>query len=340
MLRAVALLLVLAVVLAGCTASIFDRRGGEGAEHLSDEEVAWLEDYGVWLLELYEHAAAAEQAPETIAHGPLAGLADCHGSFFEDVGQPPPVFARVGVFIKSACRHYERAARAQARITPKTNPAPILIEIDRALADGDDQLARAEVEIEKHLTESRKLPVVAAATERSHVDPRLSKAASDVVVHRKVEARCWSDRDWKQLSREQAALAADEVPDYAGFVGLDTGRMHLSSFICAPLAELVYEGRRPEGGEALLDLAFSVVALAHEAGHLVGPGASEAVTECYAMQRADELAIALGADQPYARRLAEAFWQDIYPENEPEYRSRECRDGGQLDLDSSSSVWP
>jgi hypothetical protein len=70
------------------------------------------------------------------------------------------------------------------------------------------------------------------------------------------------------------------------------------------------------------------------------PGLSEAEVECAALQEVRRTARALGATQAYANRLADFVWEQIYPKNSPEYFTRACRDGGPLDVNSESSVWP
>ena len=80
--------------------------------------------------------------------------------------------------------------------------------------------------------------------------------------------------------------------------------------------------------------------LAHESGHLVSHGLTEAQAECYAVQRTARAAGGLGATAAYARELAETAWLQIYPTGGDEYRSRECENGGALDLAPGDAGWP
>jgi hypothetical protein len=83
-----------------------------------------------------------------------------------------------------------------------------------------------------------------------------------------------------------------------------------------------------------------VTLLAHEATHLREDAPSEAQTECYAMQRVVEAAPKLGLSDAEARRLERTYWEEIYPEDPPEYFTTDCRNEGPLDLHPKDSRWP
>jgi hypothetical protein len=87
------------------------------------------------------------------------------------------------------------------------------------------------------------------------------------------------------------------------------------------------------------DQAVAVHVLAHEAIHLRGV-MDEAITECTGLQHTAQVARALGADAEQARALAEYYWRAVYPQLADAYRSPDCADGGRLDLNPDSSVWP
>ena len=87
-------------------------------------------------------------------------------------------------------------------------------------------------------------------------------------------------------------------------------------------------------------MAYAVGILAHEAEHLLSPSASEADTECYDMQEIRKVAGLLGADAAYANRLATRYWLELYPSEPANYKTGECRDGGDLDSSPNSPVWP
>jgi hypothetical protein len=112
--------------------------------------------------------------------------------------------------------------------------------------------------------------------------------------------------------------------------------VHLSPAVCDPLVDFAYHKVWPDARE---DLAFAFGVLAHEAQHAVGVE-SEPVAECRGMQQARDVAKGLGATSEGAAEAARLYWQVIYPGDLPSYRSRECRNGGRLDLRPNSEVWP
>jgi hypothetical protein len=85
--------------------------------------------------------------------------------------------------------------------------------------------------------------------------------------------------------------------------------------------------------------AWAAKTLAHESFHLRG-FASEATAECYAVQNTAFVAERLGTDADTARRLQTWIFLEGYPNLPDEYRSGECRDGGELDLRPQSTAWP
>jgi hypothetical protein len=122
-------------------------------------------------------------------------------------------------------------------------------------------------------------------------------------------------------------------------VGLGSRRVNLAPEICAELDRLAYDGVQPEGLHERLLMSLAIGALAHESYHRAGI-ASEPAAECYGIQRLDEAARALGARPAYAAGLSRLAWE-TYDQLPRAYRSRECRDGGELDLDPiSGAPWP
>lgn len=124
-----------------------------------------------------------------------------------------------------------------------------------------------------------------------------------------------------------------------GYVDSDSPRqLNLAPEICTALDILRYKKLRPP---PTLSLASAVVTFTHELLHTVGYD-NEARTECVAMQLSARTARLLGTGAAYARALARTFWARGYNlDYEPEeYYSRECKNGGKLDLFPSSDVWP
>jgi hypothetical protein len=85
--------------------------------------------------------------------------------------------------------------------------------------------------------------------------------------------------------------------------------------------------------------AWAVHTLAHESFHLRGIQ-SEAMTECYALQNTAFVAERLGIDDATAQRLQRWVYVRGYPNEPDEYRSDQCRDGGELDLRPASPSFP
>ena len=94
--------------------------------------------------------------------------------------------------------------------------------------------------------------------------------------------------------------------------------------------------------ERLSAMVQALESVSHESYHTLGFEA-EATAECYGMQSLWYVASRLGASQGEAERLATWYWRYQYPAwraSHPEYWSKECRDGGALDLRKDSHAWP
>jgi hypothetical protein len=85
--------------------------------------------------------------------------------------------------------------------------------------------------------------------------------------------------------------------------------------------------------------AWAAHTLAHESFHLRGFSA-EAVAECYAVQNTAFVAERLGVTHERAEQLQKWVFLKSYANLPDEYRSEECRDGGDLDLHPQSSDFP
>lgn len=179
----------------------------------------------------------------------------------------------------------------------------------------------------------RDLPVQGGTTEKSRVEPKLSRIGSSLVGE-KIEVRCWSDRDWQQLIEDREEGSS---PVYAGVAG-EGGPVDLAPEACTPLVGFSYE-RLPKDGRARVALAYAIGVLAHELEHVRGE-MDEPTAECHGMQRLAGVARKLGLSAAEARRLARVYWTEVYPDSDRDYRTPECRDDGELDLRPRSSVWP
>jgi hypothetical protein len=178
------------------------------------------------------------------------------------------------------------------------------------------------------LGDARPLPTIGGVSSQSRIEPYLTRIARGV-TGRDAEVRCWSRRQWRPI---RVALAAGALRPGA------EGRVHLPADECN---RLVAFANRPADvrGLARIELAVAFAAFAHDLEHVAGWD-DEAVAECRAMQRLDNLAGLLGAPLGLARGLAQLYWTQVFPRNPRAYRSGECRDRGALDLDRALDVWP
>jgi hypothetical protein len=204
----------------------------------------------------------------------------------------------------------------------------------------EDLFLLAHADLESSLVAHRDLPTVGGKTDRSRIEPRLSRAVSTLVYKSQgagVEVRCWSPREWRIVRKEWGAYIG--TTDFLGFAWGETG-VSIAPDACEPLVEFVYDRNRPSSGRELVLASAAIGLLAHEAQHLADNWASEAETECSGMQSLRRMAGFLGASDAYAALLAEAYWADVYPLNLGEYRTSACRNTGPLDQKPGSDVWP
>ncbi|HEX4746210.1 MAG TPA: hypothetical protein VFU99_04930 [Gaiellaceae bacterium] len=167
---------------------------------------------------------------------------------------------------------------------------------------------------------------------------------SSLSGERRGEAVTRFSREASEIAGKPVSVRCDEARDYVGAVQHADGvavvggeLAILTPEICHDLYLLAFENdvRGARTGRA-------VAVLAHEAWHLRGER-DEGTTECYALQSGVELGVRLGLDEGDAQQLM----RQQLTENELrgleslEYRvGPECRDGGQLDLDSASGDFP
>jgi hypothetical protein len=87
------------------------------------------------------------------------------------------------------------------------------------------------------------------------------------------------------------------------------------------------------------EAAIAVNVLSHESWHLAGIR-DEAATQCYALQSNADTAVRLGANEDDARSIAGFILREVQPALPADYRSRDCYDGGPLDLHPDRRSWP
>ena len=175
------------------------------------------------------------------------------------------------------------------------------------------------------------LPTVSGGGEQSHVEPFLGHVASTLAGH-PVQVRCWDETTW---NRTRAAFGRR----ITAFTMADDSLINVEGHLCGWLAWLAYDHARPADGSQLELAAYAVALLSHESQHARGFRA-EAVAECYGVQSIRRTSALLGIDAGYADLLARTYWTREYPRNRPDYRSPDCRAGGELDLTPDDGVWP
>lgn len=175
--------------------------------------------------------------------------------------------------------------------------------------------------------DARPLPRAVRAPEASHIDSRLSGAATRLGSG-PAEVRCWSTAEWDTVVRE-----LDQGHDVNAYTTIDKRRIHLPWHTCSWLR---FAAVRTIPRVAR---AAALATFAHELEHLRGID-DEARAECYSHQNLAVVAEALGASREEAERLRRVAWREFYPPSDPDYVSAECRNGGRLDLHPRRHRWP
>jgi hypothetical protein len=172
----------------------------------------------------------------------------------------------------------------------------------------------------------------------THMDRSLGRVVDVISEKRNSGVWCWSVSDWKQRRDPWPDRVRVIKGSWGGYVVYGRA-VQLAPNECQTLKLLrtekasVWRWQHPEM------LAWSVYALAHESVHVAGHR-SERKATCWGLQRVAETAELLGRTPEEGRYLAELAWKTWYPKEGPTYRSRECHDGGQLDLRPRNGVWP
>ena len=147
-----------------------------------------------------------------------------------------------------------------------------------------------------------------------------------------------------RVADKPVTIYCDESRDFVGAVQHADGvaevggeRAYLTPEICFDLYRLAFEDdvRGSRTGRA-------IAVLAHEAWHLRGER-DEGKTECYGLQSGVEIGRALGLSEDRAHQLMRQQLAEnaLRGAGSVEYLvPPECRDGGSLDLDASSTAFP
>jgi hypothetical protein len=313
------------------------------------ERAAWLVRLRKWRIGVFRAGERAESVAKTIAAGKrprrlsrrLRPLTDCPRRLRARVGEPgAPRYRRGYELFTEACEEISRWAidLREAASGPRPDLASLRAREDEVASSFDD----ASLILESALLAFKQLPTAAGPSRGSRIEPRLGRAVNRLLYGDasalSIEVRCWSKRDWPQVEQEWRAYAG--ISDVAAFAYASNGHVSIAPEYCAYLMRLIYKRERPEDGIDLGMMAASVGVLAHEGGHLRVTDPSEADTECFAVQRIRELAPILGTSASYGDLLARVYWEYVYPSQPAKYRTGACRNGGPLDLNPRSDVWP
>jgi hypothetical protein len=266
----------------------------------------------------------------------LAPIRSCASTFGGSVGRAPtPRLRDSERRFRESCARFRDGVDLMLRAVGERDPG-LADDARAAIEEAAKQSAIAAGALPPG--EKQHLPRRGGMARVSRVEPRFSRAASRV-AEKDAAVRCWSERDWRRLMTEEHAYTRGKVnPSVLGFASAGGSRLSLAPSTCRGLAQLAYEGDRPVARSRRLMLALAVVTLAHESVHLAGV-ADEPTAECHGIQLSERAALALGVEPALAEELKDAYWEH-YGEIPTVYRSRECRDGGKLDLRASTSEFP
>ena len=313
-------------------------------------EIAWLGDVADWRAAVAEAGSAvgafeSGERFDAAVHGDdraideyervLAPIRRCGRSFDSRVGEAPTArLAESEQGFRDSCSHYLRGVDLMLRAVNEQNEGLAGAARDAIEQGGKDASVASGL---LPPGEKRPLPRGREAGE-SRIDPGFSDAAS-LVADKDVEARCWAPADWKRLMVEERAYTRGKVnASVLGFASAGGERLNLAPQICHALGQLAYRHARPSGRTQTFALALAVATLAHESIHASGV-ADERAAECHGLQWLARTAQEIGVDGAYAKRLAATYWEH-YDRLPAMYRSNECRDGGELDLDEGSATFP
>jgi hypothetical protein len=341
-----------AAALAGCGGGEPDA-GVAGVETVRDsaraadafatpEELAWIRRFSDWAFRFSQQGGkvrAYESGPgfELRRYRKLLEpFRACEDSLLEEVGRAPTQRLQPAERnLVEACRLYRSGIDLLLRAMDGDDRG-LALRARYTIEDGNLKLGVAAGLLPPG--EKQSLPVARGATAKSRIDPRYGEIAS-AVAEKLVEARCWTSKDWARLIVEEKILTRGQITEsMMAFASAGGRRINLGPFVCRHLDALVYEERRPREPLRQLDLATALGALVHESRHAAGV-ADEPTAECEAVQLMPKAARTAGIERAYARELQRLAWES-YPTLTAQYRSAECRDGGELDLSPGDGRFP
>jgi hypothetical protein len=300
----------------------------------TSDELVWLRRAGVWQHDIVASARRVREiATQVNPTAALLPLAHCRDTLSADVGPAPtPRLAVAARLFGRGCGELRRASAEVLTILHTQNTSK-RADARRRAAHGFGLLQQGLAHLPPG--ELRHLPSGAPSATQSRIVPRFERVAARLASRRRVEVRCWSRRDWGRLLREEREISIGRVDARAvGVTSLPAHRINLRGNVCLRLAALA-AGHR--AAREFLD-AFALLVFAHESQHAAGI-AAEAAADCRGMQTMSAAGVLLGIPRADAERLATDYWK-AYPRQPKLYVSRQCRDGGALDMRPASHRWP
>jgi hypothetical protein len=163
--------------------------------------------------------------------------------------------------------------------------------------------------------------------------------AVEALSGRRVNVYCWSTADWSRRNGTWDSERLGPLTPWRSYTSPETRNVELAPDTCTELERL---RGRPQPIWKSADrraAAWAVQSITHESVHVTGMR-DEAKAECYGMQHIAFVAPYLGLSPAEGRFLARVYWRDWYPTDKAPYSSRQCRNGGKLDLHPGSERWP
>lgn len=241
----------------------------------------------------------------SLAAGLVVSRADCETDFDEEVGQPSTErLAPLAVAARQACASPSLDAWVEGRAS-----------VVRALVGAHDEV----------LPPRRRPDIAEIATASVGVRP---------------EVYCWRPDAWPALLEHYAIVRGGEEVSLNGIADRERNRIELDPGTCVALDRYLSRERPHELSYENFELAQGIVVLTHQAEHLKTPTAAEAEVECWAVQHVRPLVRELGWGEAFEREIPLQAWELGYQQLPDGFRSPECRNGGTLDRNPGSSVWP
>ena len=291
----VVLAVALACFAAGCGDERSSSESAPDTSPLSGAELGWLRSYSTWTFGFYDDEPKVG----------LDAIADCEDDV-ERIGPAPT-------------ERFEDPASRLLEICP-------LLERIGSVQRAQDEVERVDDLLRPYFRDEQPLRLRSGVTDRSRADVVLSDISSDVVGH-PVEVRCWDDEDWERVVAEDNAWSDDDSDpeELVGWSSDSDDRIHLVLDMCNTITYAksgdVSKWRRVDR----IDASDSIETLAHEIQHFLLPdAASEAKTECRAIQSLPTFARRFGVSAKDARELTELYRTVVYPELDDEYTEGGC----------------